>query len=97
MFRHSGEADDGAMVEPLPPVGHVRHDFRDRMRKAVRFRVRLVGGEAVKDRARLEQHLADVAAAVQLAESVGVRAFATAYDRSCRLCSFSWVTSHADS
>jgi hypothetical protein len=54
MFRDSGEADNGAIVEPLLPVGHVRHDFRDRMWKAARFRVRLVVGEPLKDRARPE-------------------------------------------
>ena len=54
MFGDSGEADDGAMIEPLLPVAHVRHDFCDRMWKGVRFRVRLVLGEAVKDRARRE-------------------------------------------
>jgi hypothetical protein len=32
----------------------VRYDFGNRMWKAVRFRVRLVGGEAVEDRASFE-------------------------------------------
>ena len=56
MFRDSGEADDGAIVEPLLPVANMRHDFGDRMWKGVRFRMRLIGSEAVKHRARLEMN-----------------------------------------
>ena len=54
MFGDSGEADCRAIVEPLLPVAHVCHNFRDRMWKAVRFCVRLVRGEAVEDGARVE-------------------------------------------
>ena len=52
MLGDSGESGDGATVEPLLLVTHVGHDFRDRMWKAVRFRQRLVGGEAVENGGR---------------------------------------------
>ena len=48
----SGESGDGASIEPLLPVAHVGDDFRDRIWKAVRFRLRLVGGEAVENGSR---------------------------------------------
>src|SRR5262245_35058206 len=56
MLGDSGEADGGALVEPLLPVAQVGHDFCDRVRKAVGLRMRLFGGEAVKDRPGVEMN-----------------------------------------
>lgn len=49
MLGDSGESTDGAAIEPLLPVAHVGNDFRDRMWKALRFRMCLLSGEFVEN------------------------------------------------
>ena len=54
MLCDSAESGDETGVEPFLPEAHVRNDLCDRMRKIVRLRVRLVAGESVDNRGRLE-------------------------------------------